>query len=171
MKPRLYRVHQTDRREDGALLIIQRVCYLLNSTPSPRKYEENIENNRTSWNSNKLHTSAGIPCQYRICSVHVPPVYVQFMFLRASVRRYLAGGICHRYCRYMYLSVCRYRYRYRLSYRGIGNFGTLGTTSLPAPETWVSSVRHQYRYRRYRCMVQGTSASSTHLQYRYRTLR
>ena len=34
---------------------------------------------------------------------------------------------------------------------GAGHFGKFGTTSIPLPDTSVSSVRHQYRYRRYRC--------------------
>ena len=52
------------------------------------------------------------------------------------------------------------RYRYRLSYwyrtlrpfryninTGTGYFGNFGTTSIPVPDTSVSSVRDQYRYR------------------------
>ena len=30
---------------------------------------------------------------------------------------------------------------------GTGHFGKFGTTSRLVPDTWVSSVRHQYRYR------------------------
>ena len=55
----------------------------------------------------------------------------------------------------------RYRlYRYRLSYRyrtlryvrynnifDTGYFGNFGTASIPVPDTSVTSVRHQYRYR------------------------
>ena len=33
---------------------------------------------------------------------------------------------------------------------GTGHFGEFGTASIPVPETWVSSVRRQYRYRKLR---------------------
>ena len=62
--------------------------------------------------------------------------------------------------------VCSVRYVPRRTggiyrrYYGTGHFGKFGTTSIPVPDTSVSSVRHQYRYRRRR---HG-------LSYRYRTL-
>ena len=73
---------------------------------------------------------------------------------------------------------------------GTGHFGKFGTASTPVPETSVSSVRHQYRYRKLRQVryvntgtghfgkfgtlsipVPETSVSSVRHQYRYRTLR
>ena len=54
---------------------------------------------------------------------------------------------------YVYLHGCvRYgTYRgippvYAAGVTGTGHFGKFGTTSLPVPNTSVSSVRHQYRY-------------------------
>ena len=39
---------------------------------------------------------------------------------------------------------------YTAGITGTGYFGKFGTASIPVPETWVSSVRHQYRYRKLR---------------------
>ena len=58
---------------------------------------------------------------------------------------------------------CRYRYRYDINI-GTGHFGKFGTTSIPVPDTSVSSVRHQYRYRTLRYVRYD-------INYRYRTLR
>ena len=65
---------------------------------------------------------AGTAVKYRVCSVH---------------------GL---YRRYRYGSLCRCRYRYD-NHTGTGHFGNVGTTSIPVPDTSVSSVRHPYRYR------------------------
>ena len=78
----------------------------------------------------------------RVCSVRYVP------------RR--TGGIYRRYYRYRTPRYVRYGVN-----TGTGNFGKFGTTSIPVPETSVSSVRHRYRYRRCRYR----------LSYRYRTLR
>ena len=57
---------------------------------------------------------------------------------------------------------CRYRCRYDIN-TGTGHFGKFGTTStIPVPDTSVSSVRHYCRYR--------TLSVSSVYQYRYRTL-
>ena len=132
------------------------------------------------------------PCTvYRVpCTLyHVPPVHVQFMYLSARMRRYFAGGIYRRYCRYIYIFKCvlvpvpvpvqtfvlvpdasvssvhHYRYR-KLRYvcydisTGTGNFGKFGT-SIPVQVVLVYTF----------VPVPNTSVSSVHVQYRYRTLR
>ena len=45
--------------------------------------------------------------------------------------------------------VCSVRYvpKHTPGITGTGHFGKFGTTSIPVPDTSVSSVRHQYRYR------------------------
>ena len=90
-------------------------------------------------------------------------------------------------------SVHQYRYRTLRSGRydintGSGHFGKFSTTSIPVPDTSISSVRHQYRYRTLRYVrydintgtghfrkfgttsipVLNTSVSSVRLGYRYR---
>ena len=37
-----------------------------------------------------------------------------------------------------------------------GHFGKFGTTSIPVPDTSVSSVQHPYRYRAYRYRTEHT---------------
>ena len=176
MKPRLCsRLAHTSKRSTRRQRPADdpRVPHLLNSISRQRSNKrKKMKKKRTNYNTLQFHTSAGTPGQCQICSVHVPPVYVQFMYLSASMRRYLAGGIYRRYCRYMYSSVpvpvqtfvpvpdaslssVRHQYRYR-KLRQIEY-----DISIPAPETSVSSVRHHYRYRRYRYI----------LPYRCRTLR
>ena len=61
---------------------------------------------------------------------------------------------------------------------GTGHFGNFGTTSIPAPDTSVSSIRHQYtgtghfgKFGTTSTPVPDTSVSSVAHQYRYRTLR
>ena len=80
---------------------------------------------------------------------------------------------------------------YTAGITGTGHCGKFSTASIPVPETSVSSVRHQYRYRRLRQVrydintgtghcgkfgttsipVPETSVSSVRHQCRYRTLR
>ena len=45
--------------------------------------------------------------------------------------------------------VCSVRYvpRHTAGITGTGHFGKFGTTSIPVADTWVTSVRHQYRFR------------------------
>ena len=112
------------------------------------------------------------------------------------VRRRTAG-IYRRYYRYRALRYVRYD-----TNTGIGHFGKFGTiwipvppvpiqTFIPVPDTSVSSVRHQYRYRTLRkgrysintstrhfgnfgttsIPVSNTSVSWVRHQYRYRILR
>ena len=97
------------------------------------KYEKNIENIKTNFSSLHFYTSAGTPGQHRICSVRAPPVYVQFMYLCASVRGYLpavytagTAGICIQACSGTGTST-----EFRT---GTGRFGKFGTTSMPVPE-------------------------------------
>ena len=164
---------------------LQYVPYLSNGIPRRRKQEKNIENIRTNCYSLQLYTSEGTRGQCRICSIHVLPVYVQLMYLSASVCRYLAAGICRRYCRCMYSSVYRYGYRFSYRYRtlryarydintGTRNFGTFGTTSIPAQETSIGSVRYQYekfdKFGTTTIPVPETSVSSVRYQYRYQKL-
>ena len=91
---------------------------------------------------------------------------------------------------------------YTAGITGTGHFGKFGTASIPLPETLISSVRHQYRYRTLRYVrydvntgtggagtdfrtgtghfgmfgttsipVPDISVSSVRHQYRYRKLR
>ena len=134
-----------------------------------------------------MHTSAGTPGQYRICSVHVPPVYVQFIYLRASGRRHFAGGIDYT----AGTAGTGIGTGTGADFRtGTGRFGKFGT-SIPVPETLSRSVRHQYRHRKLRCVrydintgtghfgtfgtlsipVPDTSVSSVRHPYRYREYR
>ena len=50
---------------------------------------------------------------------------------------------------YRIARVCSVRYvpRHTAGITGTGHFGKFGTASIPVPDTSVSSVRHQYRYR------------------------
>ena len=45
---------------------------------------------------------------------------------------------------------------YTAGITGTGHFGKVGTTSIPVPDTSVSSVRHPYRYREYRYPTEHT---------------
>ena len=58
---------------------------------------------------------------------------------------------------------CSVRYvpRHTAGITGTGHLGKIGTTSIPVPDTLVSSARHRYRHRRYRYG----------LSYRYQTLQ
>ena len=101
---------------------------------------ENTVSIRISYNSLQVHTSAGTPGQYRICSVPVPPVYVQHIYLKASVRRYVAGGIYRRYCRFVYI----YTHIFKCVPVPVP---VPVQTFVPVPDALASSARHQDRYR------------------------
>ena len=59
----------------------------------------------------------------------------------------------NRYRRYRYMYLYRYQTLRQVRYTSINgteHFDKLDTTSIPVPDTSVSSIRHPYRYREYR---------------------
>ena len=59
----------------------------------------------------------------------------------------------------MYKRQVRYVPRHTTGITGTEHFGKLCTTSIPVPDTSVSSVRHLYRYREYRYRTEHTLGS------------
>ena len=78
------------------------------------------------------------------------PFYVQFTYLSANMCRYIAiytagtAGIC------IEVRAGTGTGTGADIRTGTGRFGKFGTTSIPVPETSVSSVRYQYRRQKIR---------------------
>ena len=113
--------------------------------------------------------------EYRTWSVHIPPVYVP-----KTVP--VPVPVPVHQCQYLTLRLVRYDF-----HTATGNFAKFGTiwipvppvlvqTFMPVPDTSVSSVRYQYRYRHFdnfstSIPVPDTSISSVQHPYRYRAYR
>ena len=60
------------------------------------------------------------------------------------------------------VSSARYVPRHTAGITGTGHFGKFGTTSIPVPDAWVNSVRHQYQYRTLRQVRYDMDTGTAH---------